>query len=154
MSDRGYDIRDARPEDLDPIYEIELNSFPDPYPKGLLKAFFFMPGSIVVASSRGEIVGYAIGIIREDNLGHIISIAVDGKIRRHGVGESLLRELIARLSKGGVKRILLEVRKTNIEAKRLYQKFGFETKKEITGYYKDGESAEVMELILGFHRIP
>ncbi|MEJ5292042.1 MAG: ribosomal protein S18-alanine N-acetyltransferase [Candidatus Methanosuratincola sp.] len=148
MSDRDYDIRDARTEDLDSIYQIELSSFPDPYPRGLLKAFFFIPGSIVVAVSRGEVVGYAIGIIREDDLGHIVSIAVAENIRRRGVGKLLLMELIARLSRSGVKRIVLEVRKSNIEAKRLYHKFGFKKKKEITGYYKDGETAEVMELTL------
>jgi len=148
MSDRDYDIRDARTEDLDSIYQIELSSFPDPYPRGLLKAFFFIPGSIVVAVSRGEVVGYAIGIIREDDLGHIVSIAAAENIRRRGVGKLLLMELIARLSRSGVKRIVLEVRKSNIEAKRLYHKFGFKKKKEITGYYKDGETAEVMELTL------
>lgn len=148
MSDCEYNIRDARLDDLDSIYQIELESFPDSYPRGLLKAFFFLPGSIVVAVSHGRVVGYAIGIVREDELGHIISLAVAKNERRRGVGESLLRELIERLSSAGVKRIVLEVRKSNIEAKKLYQKFGFGKKKEIKGYYKDGEDAEVMELIL------
>ncbi|MEM4658042.1 MAG: GNAT family N-acetyltransferase, partial [Candidatus Methanosuratincola sp.] len=61
---------------------------------------------------------------------------------------SLLKEQIDRLSSAGIKKIVLEVRKSNIEAKRLYQKFGFAKKKEIKGYYKDGEDAEVMELIV------
>lgn len=148
MSDCEYNIRDARLDDLYSIYQIELESFPDPYPRGLLKAFFFLPGSIVVAVSQGRVVGYAIGIIREDDLGHIISIAVAKNERRRGIGGSLLKEQIDRLSSAGIKKIVLEVRKSNIEAKRLYQKFGFAKKKEIKGYYKDGEDAEVMELIV------
>jgi len=148
MSDYEFNIRDARLEDLDSIYKIELESFPDPYPRGLLKAFFFLPGSILVAVSRMEIIGYAIGLLREDELGHIISIAVAEKERRRGVGKALLGRLIERLSGSGVKKIVLEVRKSNFEAKSLYQKFGFEAKKEIKGYYKDGEAAEVMELTL------
>jgi ribosomal-protein-alanine N-acetyltransferase len=148
MSDCGLNIRDARLDDLDTIYQIESRSFSDPYPRGLLKAFFFLPGAFVVAVSGGEVIGYAIGIIREDELGHIVSIAVAEKERGRGVGKALLGDLIERLSRAGVKRIVLEVRKSNYEAKRLYQKFGFEKKKEIEGYYKDGETAEVMELTL------
>lgn len=148
MSDCEFNIREARLEDLDSIYQIELESFPDPYPRGLLKAFFFLPGSILVALSRREIIGYAIGILREEELGHIISIAVAKNERRRGVGRALLGRLMERLSGAGVRRIVLEVRKSNFEAKSLYQKFGFETKKEIKGYYKDGEAAEVMEFTL------
>jgi len=113
-----------------------------------LKAFFFLPGAVIVAVSGGEVIGYAIGMIREDEIGHIISIAVDENKRRHGVGKTLLEGLIDRLSREGAKKIVLEVRKSNLEAKRLYQKFGFEKKKEIAGYYKGGEAAEVMELTL------
>ncbi|MBC7120560.1 MAG: ribosomal protein S18-alanine N-acetyltransferase [Candidatus Methanosuratus sp.] len=148
MSDFGYNIRDARPEELDAIHQIELRSFPDPYPRGLLKAFFFIPGSIIVAESKNRIVGYAIGVIREDHLGHIVSIAVAENERRRGMGSALLKGIITKLSRMNAKKLVLEVRKSNYEAKSLYQKFGFEKKKEIRGYYQDGETAEVMELTL------
>lgn len=142
------DIRDACLNDLDQIYSIEVEAFPDAYPKALLKAFFFIPGCIIVAERSSRIIGYAIGIFRDEDTGHIVSIAVRAQERRLGAGSALLRSLLERFERNDMRRAVLEVRKSNIEAKLLYKKIGFEKKGEINGYYQDGESAEVMEILL------
>ena len=64
--DHGIAVREANLADIDRIVEIEDASFPDPYPRGLLKAFLYMPGAYMVATDGGTIVGYTIGIIRPD----------------------------------------------------------------------------------------
>ncbi|MDI9643592.1 MAG: ribosomal protein S18-alanine N-acetyltransferase [Candidatus Verstraetearchaeota archaeon] len=148
MSISELNIRDARLNDLDLIYAIELETFPDAYPKGLLKAFFFMPGCVLVAEAEGTIIGYAIGIFKEDGTGHIVSIAVKKKARRKGAGSALLGTILRRFWSKSMWRAVLEVRKSNLEAKSLYEKFGFKKKGEVERYYQDGECAEVMELLL------
>lgn len=137
-------VRRARLEDLDGILLIEEASFPDPYPRGLLKAFFFMPGAYLVATSGGSVVGYAIGILRFGSLGHIVSIAVLGEWRRRGVGRRLLRELMEELGALGAGEMRLEVRESNKQAIGLYRETGFVQKETIKKYYADGESAVVM----------
>ncbi len=97
MLDLSLLIRDARLEDLDAIFRIEETSFSDPYPKGLLKAFFYLPGVYIVASSKEAVIGYAIGIIRYEKLGHVVSVAVNESTRRKGVGQRLMEEIIERL---------------------------------------------------------
>ncbi|MCX8182213.1 MAG: ribosomal protein S18-alanine N-acetyltransferase [Candidatus Methanomethyliaceae archaeon] len=144
MFTNSIEVRDATLKDLNEIYAIEKESFPDPYPKPLLKAFFYHPGIYIVAVIGGEIVGYAIGIIRFRSLGHIISIAVRKESRGRGIGKKLLKELIKRLSAMGAKKIRIEVRESNEIAINLYKKFGFVTKEKIFGYYPDGEAALVM----------
>ncbi|MGA2573850.1 MAG: ribosomal protein S18-alanine N-acetyltransferase [Candidatus Methanomethylicaceae archaeon] len=133
-------------DDLDEIYKIEKESFPDPYPKGLLKAFLFFPGAYLVALSEGLILGYAIGVVRYETVGHIISIAVSKEKRRSGVGRQLLAKSVERLRLKGVQSVRLEVRESNVEAIDLYKKAGFLAEDKIEGYYVDGESALVMYL--------
>ncbi|MCX8170036.1 MAG: ribosomal protein S18-alanine N-acetyltransferase [Candidatus Methanomethyliaceae archaeon] len=140
------EIREAKLEDLEDIYRIEISSFEDPYPYGLLKAFLYHPGAYLVVLKDNRIIGYSIGIIRFGNLGHIVSIAVDKDYRRKGVGSKLLDETIRRLVNMGAKMIRIEVRESNIAAKNLYKKFGFIEKERIEGYYPDGEAAIVMFL--------
>jgi ribosomal-protein-alanine N-acetyltransferase len=146
MLDPSLLIRDARLEDLDTIFRIEERSFLDPYPKGLLKAFFYLPGAYIVAVSKEEVIGYAVGIIRYKKLGHVVSIAVEESIRRRGVGERLMKEIIERLCSMGVNRMRIEVRESNLPAIKLYMKFGFMVERKIKKYYADGESAFLMWL--------
>ncbi|MEM2880621.1 MAG: ribosomal protein S18-alanine N-acetyltransferase [Candidatus Methanomethylicaceae archaeon] len=144
MFANSAEVRDATLNDLNEIYAIEKESFSDPYPKPLLKAFFYHPGAYIVAVVRGKVVGYAIGIIRFRSLGHIISIAVEKDFRGKGIGKKLLHELIKRLSGMGAKKIRIEVRESNEIAINLYKKTGFTTKEKISRYYPDGEDALVM----------
>ncbi|MEM2128265.1 MAG: ribosomal protein S18-alanine N-acetyltransferase [Candidatus Methanomethylicaceae archaeon] len=144
MFANSAEVRDATLNDLNEIYAIEKESFSDPYPKPLLKAFFYHPGAYIVAVVRGKVVGYAIGIIRFRSLGHIISIAVEKDFRGKGIGKKLLHELIKRLSGMGAKKIRIEVRESNEIAINLYKKMGFTTKEKISRYYPDGEAALVM----------
>lgn len=154
MSTIELNIRDASLNDLDSIYMIELESFPDAYPKALLKAFFFIPGCIIVAESGDGIIGYAIGIFREDSTGHIVSIAVKNQRRGKGIGSALLSSLLKRFERNNMRKAALEVRKSNIKGKLLYEKFGFKKIGEVERYYQDSESAELMELLLLGHRKP
>jgi ribosomal-protein-alanine N-acetyltransferase len=145
-------IRRANIDDLKEIYRIEKESFPDPYPYGLLKAFLFHPGVYLVAIVEEKIIGYCIGIIRNEDIGHIISIAVDKNYRRRGIGTILLRNTINELMKLGARKIRIEVRESNIAAIKLYEKIGFREKEKIYGYYSDGETAIVMFLELENHQ--
>lgn len=146
MLDLSLYIRDAHLEDLDAIFNMEETSFSDLYPKGLLKAFFYLPGVYIVASSKEAVIGYAIGIIRYEKLGHIVSVAVNESRRRKGVGQRLMEEIIGRLCSMGIKRIRIEVRESNLPAIKLYSKLGFMEEGKIKKYYSDGESAILMYL--------
>jgi ribosomal protein S18 acetylase RimI-like enzyme len=45
--------------------------------------------------------------------------------------------------------MILEVRRSNLEARRLYRRFGFEERRLRRNYYGPGEDALVMELMTG-----
>jgi ribosomal-protein-alanine N-acetyltransferase len=146
MPSTDLTIREARMGDLESIYSIEEKSFLDPYPRGLLKAFFFMPGAYLSAVVGSEVVGYAVGVIRYGTVGHIVSLAVLEECRGKGIGARLLEKLMDGLAALGAEDMRLEVRESNIKAKSLYRAAGFQEKEIIKKYYADGESALVMWL--------
>ncbi len=146
IPDSNYLIRNATLHDLDEILSVEEKSFADPYPRGLLKALYFLPGAYLVAVSGGKVVGYAVGVIRRRTIGHVISVAVTKGMRGKGIGGELMRALIGRLVSEGAREIQLEVRESNASAIGLYKRLNFEEKRKIKRYYADGESALVMRL--------
>lgn len=75
----------------------------------------------------------------------IINIVVDEEHHHEHIGSKLLNYFI---NKTKSNRILLEVRKTNINAINLYNKFGFIEINRRLKYYSDGEDAIIMEKVI------
>jgi ribosomal-protein-alanine N-acetyltransferase len=78
---------------------------------------------------------------------HILNVAVHPDFRRRGVGAALIGEAVAEARSRDAQLMLLEVRRSNLEARRLYRKFGFEERRLRRNYYGPGEDALVMELV-------
>ncbi len=74
----------------------------------------------------------------------IISIAVDPKYRRLGMGKKLINYIIRKSKRMKLKNIALEVKTINGKAIKFYEKIGFKTVKILKRYYKDGKSAQRM----------
>ena len=89
------------------------------------------------------VVGYAgLQVILDE--GHITNVAVHPDHRRQGIGELLLLDLFEQAFPRGVLRLTLEVRASNLVARALYQKYGFEVEGRRLRYYGDGEDALIM----------
>ncbi len=138
-------IREVSLGDLSEVYEIEKLSFKDPYPLDLLHTFAVLNSdTFLVAVKDGRVVGYVIGVLRWDVIGHILNIAVHPCYRRKGLGELLMREIMDVFRKKGARVFRLEVRVSNLAAQRLYEKLGFKKEYTIPNYYSDGEACYVM----------
>mgnify|MGYP003106626035 FL=1 len=100
----------------------------------------------VVGEIDGEIVSW--GVIR-DIVGEseLLTIGVMPNYQRRGIGEATLRVLLDKMKEKGVSHCFLEVRESNLRARRLYQKLGFKSCGR--DYYRLGdghEDAIVMQL--------
>jgi len=137
-------IRNMTFGDLPGVLRIERDSFPSPWSAAMFVLEMTRSGSVaLVAEQRdGEIVGYAV-CSKLDLDWHLMNIAVPPALRRIGIAESLMTELIA--SVGDDARVTLEVRPSNRSAIALYEKWGFLAAGRRRGYYADtGEDAIVM----------
>ncbi len=134
-------------EDLDEILVIEETCFPSPWPRQVFDMELKSSRSFAhVGRMNGVIVGYIVAWMIYDEV-HVLNIAVHPDSRRMGIGENMLEYCLDFFLTKGAKHAILEVRRGNLGAKRLYEKFGFKSIGIRRGYYVDtGEDAIVMML--------
>lgn len=87
----------------------------------------------------GKVVAYG-GFAQVLDEGHIMNIAVRKEYRRQGYAKAVLRDFSEKAKKYGVKRFTLEVRESNLPARKLYEAAGFEFVGIRKGYYSDKEN--------------
>jgi [ribosomal protein S18]-alanine N-acetyltransferase len=126
--------------DLERVLEIEGLSFRVPWSRESFETEFLKPdGRRWVIESEGRVEGYCIAWKAADEL-HIGNLAVHPEKRRSGLAEALMRHAID--ASEGCIWILLEVRRSNAPARRLYEKLLFREAGVRKGYYTDtGEDA-------------
>lgn len=142
-------VRRCKWEDLNRVLEIERTSFNQPYDRNVFIHYLMNESErFLVAEVNNFLVGYIISSIL-NNVGLIISLAVDNKWRGKGIGKKLLEVALQQLS-NKVNRVELQVRVSNESALRFYLNFGFKIEKRIKEYYPDGEDAYLMTKDLRF----
>lgn len=151
-TEKRFIIENMEESDLKEVAEIEQKSFSDPWSLSMFRSELSNPASHtwIIKDSPGVIVGYICFWIIFDEV-HLLNLAVHPGYRRRGIGSLLLTSSIDFWKKTGIRGVYLEVRESNIPAKRLYEKFGFRVIGRRYGYYKRPvEDALVMykEIIL------
>jgi ribosomal-protein-alanine N-acetyltransferase len=131
--------------DLDAIEAIEKASYPTPWSRSMFAGELAKPSSISLgAYSSDELVGYLI-ISRYVDAWHVMNVAVAPSRRRLGIGTALLEQLFERTREDARRGYTLEVRVSNTDAIRLYERLGFHARGTRRGYYTDNrEDALIM----------
>ncbi len=93
-------------------------------------------GVVLVAEEAGRFCGFvcaqaAAGVWEIEN------VVVDAGLLRRGIASELVHELIQRAQNEAAPAILLEVRESNLPARRLYEKHGFLVVGRRRAYYKN-----------------
>lgn len=139
-------------EDLEEVLGIEEASFPSPWTKNMfiqeLSTPFARNLTLWTPCEKRVLAGYLIFWMVAGEV-HLQKIAVTEAFRRLGGASCLLKALLQSARKEQCRIIILEVRRSNIAARNLYEKFGF----KITGirrsyYSEEGEDALLMALEL------
>ena len=133
-------------DDLPAVHAIERQSFSTPWPPHAYRAELETNelARYVCAWVGGRIVGYAGMWVMVDEA-HITTFAVDPAWRRRGVADRILVALLDIAEERGARAETLEVRVSNVGARRLYEKFGFRPVGIRPRYYSDDfEDALVM----------
>ena len=142
----NVELRRLEPLDLDAVEEIERASYPTPWSRSMFAAELQKPSSLALGAYResGELVGYAI-VSRYVDAWHVMNIAVMPGYRRRGIAQTLLERLFEVTASDPRRGYTLEVRVSNTDAIRLYERLGFEPRGIRRGYYTDNrEDALIM----------
>jgi ribosomal-protein-alanine acetyltransferase len=134
-------IREAQAADLDAIVEIERrNPFAahwneDEYLR------LFRDSQVRRLALIAVVDGVAGFVIAREVAGEweLENIAVSPRLQRGGVGSALLRELCDRVLSAGGAKLLLEVRESNVAARKLYEGQGFNLTGRRKNYYSNPE---------------
>jgi ribosomal-protein-alanine N-acetyltransferase len=138
-------IQPMRRQDVEAVREIDRLSFPSAWSaESYLRDLRNRNSHYVVARLDGDIIGYA-GMWLIADEAHISTLAVHPTYRGRGLGRRMLAHLLEVAQERGASEITLEAREANLVARRLYEKFGFQSRGFIPHYYGDtGENAVVM----------
>ncbi|MEJ2369116.1 MAG: ribosomal protein S18-alanine N-acetyltransferase [Acidobacteriota bacterium] len=139
-------IRNMVQGDLQQIFRIEVETFPNPWPFRALQ-FELVQNPYChafVMDLGGEISGYAfLWIMFEQS--HLVNIAFRKADRGRGLGERMLIHLMNYARANGSQEMHLEVRETNEAAIALYRKHEFRVLGRQDRYYQDGTPALFMQ---------
>jgi ribosomal-protein-alanine N-acetyltransferase len=115
-----------------------------------------LPEAFLIAEISGKLIGYImckteygfsnfkkLGFVKK---GHVVSVAVIDEHRGKGIGSELVNESLKGVKMRQCGEMYLEVRCSNTDAVRLYEKLGFSINQRLKTYYRDGEDAYLMAI--------
>src|SRR5436853_7104419 len=92
-------------------------------------------GVVLVAEREAGVTGFI--CVREvAGEWEIENIVVPESVRRHGIGQAMLRVLLRKMQDAGGSAVWLEVRESNLAARRFYEKNGFRECGRRAQYYQ------------------
>jgi [ribosomal protein S18]-alanine N-acetyltransferase len=140
-------IRAFCADDLAGVLRIERASFGrDAFPRELfLRYAAASPRFFLIARVSGRIAAYCIATFTPHGA-EIDSLAVLPRHRKLGIATALMKAMIRKLRRFGVRVITLLVRRKNTAAIRLYRSLGFVRVSTIAHYYPGGATAWRMRL--------
>jgi ribosomal-protein-alanine N-acetyltransferase len=117
----------ATEQDLDAVAELEARCFTNPWTRDMLArelAQSDVAQVFVLRAPGNVIVGFCSCWIILDEL-HVNTMAVDTPYRRQGLGTQLMTAVMQEAARCGAMRATLEVRASNVAARKLYEALGF-----------------------------
>ncbi len=139
------ELRTAEKADLPAIAALEKECFPLGVPEDALERMLSDPMTVMLCVTEGETLlgwGYFQTVLDE---GYVGDLAVAAEERRRGVGTMLVRGMTASARERGLAFLTLEVRQSNLPARKTYEKCGFREAGRRRNYYeKPREDAVLM----------
>lgn len=137
-------IRKMLEADVPQIARMEIESFSDPWSEKSIGDSLDQTFSIcLVAEADEKVIGYLIFYKNLDE-GELLRIAVRRSSQRKGIGALLMKDLQLQCEKLGIKRIMLDVRKSNTRAQKFYKKQGFVVDGARKHFYANPEEDAVL----------
>jgi len=129
------DIRPGGRNDFQAVFELNLASFAEAWSQQAITIAFEQGCDLDVwHTNGGELAAYYLGRDVLDEV-HILQLAVAPGFRRKGLASRLMRHVLEKKYREGLRHVWLEVRASNRVAQRLYAGLGFVIASRRKNYY-------------------
>ena len=128
-------------DDLDSVIAIENEIYPHPWTRGNFGDSLNAGYQCWIMDLGGAMVGYAVVMIGAGEA-HLLNLSIAIPWQRRGFGRMLLEHFVNIARDSDAAQMFLEVRPSNMAARRLYGAFGFRQITFRRGYYPSGRGRE------------
>ncbi len=157
MKPESFSLRPATLEDLDAVVKIENQVHAAPWTEEHFRAELTKPYSQFLVFTDDEsdsiIAGYLVFWVMFDEC-QILNLATSLNYRGLGLAKQMIQKVVSIALKKGIKKVVLDVRKSNSPAIQLYQRVKFSITHIRKGFYSNGEDAYQMTLNLEGEILP
>lgn len=142
-------IRPMQSSDIESVVEIEELAFSTPWTvEGFTQEMTNPRAHYIVLEDKGTLIGYG-GFWQIIEEAHITNLAIHPKHRGKGHGKKLIEAMLNYARSLHIERVTLEVRVSNLVARKAYESFGFNIEGKRSRYYTNPtEDAMIMWLSL------
>jgi len=135
------EMRTMTYSDLKQVIAVEEKAYSYPWTLGIFRDCLRVGYSAWVMMLDDQVLGYGV-IMLSPGEAHILNICIDPEYQKKGLGRHLLRHLISRSNQTDIDMLLLEVRRSNVDAQELYQSEGFHELGVRKAYYPADKGRE------------
>ena len=135
------EIRTMNYSDLKQVIVIEKKAYPHPWTPGIFRDCLRVGYTSWVMTLDKTVIGYGV-VMLSPGEAHVLNICIDPEYQAKGLGRYLLHHLIKQSNRTDVDMILLEVRRSNVNAQRLYLSEGFHELGVRKAYYPTEDGRE------------
>jgi ribosomal-protein-alanine N-acetyltransferase len=152
MTDPQTGFRAMQVSDLAEVLAIEQAAYPVPWSKGnFIDSLAAGYPALVLRDQQGLMLGYMLALKGPDEM-HLLNLALLPEQQGRGLARLMLDELCRLSRQQDCDSLWLEVRQSNLRARRFYQRYGFEEVGMRPAYYPmlqgQREDAVLMNLTL------
>ena len=137
----AWRLRPMAPADLASVAELERDSYVFPWSDQIFSDCLRVGYHCVVVDTVAGVGGYAV-LSMGAGEAHVLNLCIGERLRRRGIGRTLLLSVLCHARDRGIRDAFLEVRRSNKTAIALYHGLGFECIGQRRGYYQAQEGRE------------
>lgn len=144
MLEQPLKIRDFHRDDLGTLHDIDRICFPEGIAFSRDELLFSLnhpEGITRVAEAQGRVAGFVLVRLETRRQAHVITLDVVPEVRRCGIGSLLMEDVHEIMKRRKVGISILEVGKSNLAARRLYERLKYRHVDTLSGYYNRCEDA-------------
>jgi ribosomal-protein-alanine N-acetyltransferase len=157
MKLESFSLRPATTEDLAAVLKIENEVHVAPWTEDHFRTELTKPYSqfLVLTDDETDIIvaGYLVCWVMFDEC-QVLNVATSLSYRGLGFAKQMIHKVVSTAVKKEIKKVVLEVRKSNVAAIQLYQRLNFNITHVRKAFYSDGEDAYQMILNLEGEILP